>query len=394
MHPRNEEDNVAKGTAFTEGLTRTLRRAYRRRGFERETLVFVVKSALASVIAFAAGVLMGEESQLGFAIFAALLVVRPTVYGSVLRSGRYVVAVFLGALLAGVVGLTVGPHLWSFALAIVVALLVGQVRYLGGQGSQLPVIAGFALASGSATNLDELGSLLLMVCVGSASALLVNFLLAPAIRFRDAENAVLDFADGLSTLSGDIAEGLRDGEEGLDLDRWGQASERLEGTVRNALETVSRQEDRFRLNPRRLVTRRAIPVEQLRIYRSWVHALNRASQHMWSFVQTLRTALDSGTRSPSPDDAFLQGLAPLMEHVSEAFALVRDAKEPENHLPSDDLRTLVREALDKVVEQREGMHRSWDDERWPVYGALLTDTERLLEEIDQGRENSDRAGTG
>lgn len=66
---------------FQEGLTRTLRRAYRRRGFERETLVFVVKSALASVIALAVGVLLGEESQLGFAVFAALLVYGPPCTG-------------------------------------------------------------------------------------------------------------------------------------------------------------------------------------------------------------------------------------------------------------------------------------------------------------------------
>lgn len=287
-----------------------------------------------------------------------------------------------------------GTHLWSFTLAIVVALLMGQVKYFGGQSGQLAVIAGFALASGSATNLDELGSLLLMVCVGSVSALLVNILMAPAIRFRDAGNAVLDFADGLSTLSGDIAQGLSGGEEGLDLDRWDQASERLDGTVRNALETVGRQEDRFRLNPRRLVRRPTIPVGRLRTYRTWIYALSRASQHMRSLVRTLRTALDSGTRSPAIDDAFLQELATVMERVSKTFALVRDAEEPEHHVPSDDLRALVNEALDKVVEQRERMLHSWDDERWPIYGALLTDTERLLEEIDEGRENSTRVDAG
>lgn len=374
-----------------EKLRRALCRAYRRRGFEREILVFVVKSALASVIAFAVGVLMGEKTQLGFAVFAALLVVRPTVYGSVLSSSRYVVAVFLGALLAGVIGLTVGTHLWSFTLAIVVALLLGQVKQFGGQSGQLAVIAGFALASGSATNVDELGSLMLMVCVGSVSALVVNLLMAPAIRFRDAENAVLDFADELSTLSGDIAEGLRGGEEGLTLDRWDQACERLDGTVRNALETVGRQEDRFRLNPRRLVRRQAVPVGRLRTYRNWIYALSRASQHMRSLVRTLRAALDVGARSPTLDDAFLQELAPVMERVSKTFALVRDTEEPEHHLPSDDLRALVDEVLDKVVEQRERMLRSWDDERWPVYGALLTDVERILEKIDQGQENSSRA---
>ena len=88
------------------------------------------------------------------------------------------------------------------------------MRYFGGQGGQIAVIAGFALASGAATDVEDLGSLLLMVCVGSVSALIVNTLMAPAIRFRDAENAVLDFADGLSSLSGDAAEGLRGGEEG------------------------------------------------------------------------------------------------------------------------------------------------------------------------------------
>lgn len=376
---------------FQKHLTRTLRRAYRRRGFERETLLFVLKSAIASVVAYAVGVLLGEESQLGFALFAALLVVRPTVYGSVLNSGRYVVAVFLGALLAGAIGLTVGTHLWSLALAIVVALLVGQLRYFGGQGGQIAVIAGFALASGAATDVEDLGSLLLMVCVGSVSALIVNTLMAPAIRFRDAENAVLDFADGLSSLSGDVAEGLRGGEEGLDLDRWDQACERLDDTARNALETVRRQEDRFRLNPRRLMRRGGVPVGRLRTYRNWIYALSRASQHMMSLVRTLRAALGSGTRSPAPDDLFLQELALVMERVSRAFALVRDAEEPENHVPSDALKALVTDALDQVVEQRERMLRSWDDERWPIQGALLTDAERLLEEIDQGQENSSRA---
>lgn len=164
--------------------------------------------------------------------------------------------------------------------------------------------------------------------------------------------------------------------------------------MRNALETVSRQEDRFRLNPRRRVRRQAVPVGRLRTYRTWIYALSRAAQHLRSLVRTLRTALDSGTRSPALDDAFLQEPAPVMERASKTFALVRDTEEPEHHVPSDDLRDLVNEALDKVVEQRERMLHSWDDGRWPIYGALLTDAERLLEEIDQGRENSIRIDAG
>lgn len=137
--------------------------------------------------------------------------------------------------------------------------------------------------------------------------------------------------------------------------------------------------------------RGGVPVGRLRTYRNWIYALSRASQHMMSLVRTLRAALGSGTRSPAPDDLFLQELALVMERVSRAFALVRDAEEPENHVPSDALKALVTDALDQVVEQRERTLRSWDDERWPIQGALLTDAERLLEEIDQGQENNSRA---
>lgn len=373
---------------IAEWLRRGVGRAYRRRGFERETAVLILKSALAATLAYVVAYLMGESTQIGFAPFTALLIVQPSVYGSILQSGRYVAAVFVGALLAGLTGLTVGPEIWAFALVVLVALVVGQSRFFGGQGTQIPVVAAFALAGGTATNAEDLGSLLLMVCVGASSALLVNIALAPTIRFRDAENAVLDFADSLRSLTEEMAAGLREGEDGLDLDHWTRAADGFDGTMRNALESVYRQKDRFRLNPRRLLSRKEMSVEQLENYRDWIYALSRASRHVQSLVRTLRTTFRSSSRLPAPDEAFLKEFAPLLERASEVFQVVHDSEEPEHNAASEDLCELVREALRELEAERERLQQVWSSRHWPVYSALLTDTERILEEISEGQENT------
>ena len=358
-----------------------------RRGFERETAVVILKCTLAATLAWFVGTLLGATSQVGFAPFTALLVVRPSVYGSVLQSGRYVAAVFVGALLAGLVGLTTGAQLWTFALLLLVALAAGQARFFGTQGTQVPVVAAFALAGGTAENPEDLGYLLLMVCVGAVCALVTNTVFAPAIRFRDAENAVLDLADGLRSLTGEMAEGLREGREGLDLDHWRRASEGFDGSVRNAHEAVRRQEDRTRLNPRRLVPGEKPDPGALDTYRDWIAALSRASRHVQSIVRTLRSTTRRGSRYSGPDDAFLREFAPLLERASEILQAVYDAEEPEHPVVSDELRAKVDAALSLVDDERDRMRERWDDGNWPVYSALITDVERIFEEVDQGYEH-------
>ncbi|GHC72338.1 hypothetical protein GCM10007079_05480 [Nocardiopsis terrae] len=373
-----------------ERLRNGVRRARQRRGFERETGVVILKCVVAATLAWFVGTLLGGASQVGFAPFTALLVVRPSVYGSVLQSSRYVAAVFAGALLAGLVGLTVGAHLWSFALIVLVAMAAGQFRFFGSQGTQLPVVAAFALAGGAAESPTDLGDLLLMVCVGAASALATNTLFAPAIRFRDAENAVLDFADGLRSLTEEMAQGLSQGRDGLDLDHWGQASNGFDGTARNAEEAVRRQQDRTRLNPRRLASARPVSPRDMDTYQDWISALTRAASHVQSMVRTLRTTTRSDSRFPGPGDTFLREFAPLLERASDIFRTIHDSEEPERRVASDELCAQVNEALRLVEQERTRMREQWDDDLWPVHSALLTDAERLFEEINQGYENSTR----
>ncbi|NKY99615.1 FUSC family protein [Nocardiopsis alborubida] len=371
-----------------------LRRVVERRGYERETAVIIAKCVIASTGAWLLGTLLGGSSQIGFAPFSALLVVRPSVYGSVLQSLRYVPAVFLGALIAGLTGLTVGLNVWFFALAVLVAMVAGQFTVFGDQGKQIPVVASFALAGGTAGSLTDMGTLLLMVLVGAGSAVVTNTVFAPAIRFRDAESAVLDFADGLRDLCREMAEALREGGEGLgDAEYWGRVAKGFDNTERNAREVVSQQEYRARLNPRRILEG-PVPKRAPKSYYGWILALGRSSRHIQSLIRTLRAANGGRTRFPEPGDAFLREFAPLLNAAADAFDAVHEAGEPERDTVSPDLDSCLEGGLRLIDRTRERMRQDWDSERWPVHSAMLTDLERLFEELQEGHENSEEGAPG
>jgi hypothetical protein len=371
-----------------------LRRIVERRGFERETAVIIAKCVIASTGAWLVGTLLEGSSQIGFAPFSALLVVRPSVYGSVLQSLRYVPAVFLGALIAGLTGLTVGLDVWFFALAVFVAMIAGQFTVFGDQGKQIPVVASFALAGGTAGSLTDMGTLLLMVLVGAGAAVVTNTVFAPAIRFRDAESAVFDFADGLRDLSREMAEALRGGDEGLgDVGYWARVAQGFDNTERNARESVSQQEYRARLNPRRLLTGPS-PKRAPKAYYGWILALGRSARHLQSLIRTLRTAKEGRSRFSEPSDAFLREFAPLLDAAADAFDAVHEAGEPERDTVSADLDSCLEEGLRRIDRAREHMSQDWDGERWPVHSALLTDLERLFEELREGHENSEEGTPG
>jgi hypothetical protein len=373
-----------------EQLRENLRRAVRGRGRERERAVLILRSVIASALAWAVGSQLVDSSQVAFAPFSALLVVRPSVYRSVLDSGRYVVAVFLGALTAAAAGLTVGVHLWGFVLVVVAALILGQPSWFRDQGRQIPVVAAFAFAGGSAASATEIGELLLMVCVGSASALLTQLVLAPSVRFRDAGEAVRQFADSLAYLVDEIADGLREGREGLDTRRWVRIAGSLAATRENAQAAVERQDERFRLNPRRVVIRRESTVS-LRTYRKWINALDRASWHVRSITSTL-DALERGTsRLPAQSEEFLRVYGDLLDAVSDVLWTLHEDRAWEFDQVPSGLSRRLELAQETVDRCQADLERGGGDERaWHVRGSLLADVERLLQELQEGRSGAEQ----
>ncbi|WP_304452986.1 aromatic acid exporter family protein [Nocardiopsis sp. YSL2] len=372
-----------------EHLGQSLRRAVRGRGRERERVVLILRSVVASTLAWAVAALIMDSSQVAFAPFSALLVVRPSVYRSVLDSSRYVAAVFLGVLAAGAAGLTVGVHLWAFALVVLAALVVGQASLFREQGRQIPVVAAFAFAGGTAASAASLGEILIMVCVGSASALLTQLVLAPSVRFRDAEDAVRGFADAMAYLVDEIAEGLREGREGLDTRRWVRIARSLSATRENARAAVESQDERFRFNPRRALARSGSTVS-LRTYRDWINALDRASWHLRSITSTLDTLERGTSRLPAQSEDFLRAYGGLLDAVSDVLWTLHEDRAWESDRVPHGLSRRLESAKETVDRCQEDLERGRDEHAWHVRGSLLTDVERLLHELEEGRSVAER----
>lgn len=358
-----------------------LRRALRGNGPERETLTVVVRGTVAAAAAWIIAETTLDTEHVAFAPFSALVVASPSIYRSVLQSTRYVAAVFAGVFLAGAVGLGLGLTAASFTLVVALALVLGRARWFGEQARQLPIITSFALAGGNAAHLTDLSNLLVMVCVGVAVAVAVNLVLAPAVRFRDADGAVLALATELHRLLADMADGLARGWAETKPRRWYEAATWFEGMVENARAAVDREEQRVPLNPRT----RGLP-RTLHGYRGWIATLDRTTTHIQSIIRTLRDAAGEDERHPTPHEEFLRRYAELVRIAADAVRLVTDLDEPERVSTSPELRARVDAGLRRtdalVAEVRDG--RFDGIELWPVHGALLTDLKRIFDELYEG----------
>jgi hypothetical protein len=159
----------------------------------------------------------------------------------------------------------------------------------------------------------------------------------------------------------------------------------FDGSLRNARATIERQEERLPFNPRRLLDLDADP-RALYGYRGWVETLGRVLAHLRSIVETLHfVAREEGERG-APADDFLRSHAGLLDTVSQVLQHVRDLEDPEDTSTSPRIRELLDDAFAATAETLRSARAGEfsEPERWQIYGALLTDVQRVFEELYEG----------
>jgi uncharacterized membrane protein YgaE (UPF0421/DUF939 family) len=118
----------------------------------RDQVFLAAKTAIAAGLAWVAALAADPHSRPYFAPLAVLLVVQPTVYGSLSRAFRRVAGVVVGVAAALAVSRVLAPSAWSIGLIIFVGLLVGWTARLGPQGVvQVPVSALLVILLGHTT---------------------------------------------------------------------------------------------------------------------------------------------------------------------------------------------------------------------------------------------------
>ncbi|WP_016906290.1 FUSC family protein [Streptomyces xiaopingdaonensis] len=373
-----------------------LQRVRNRAGPERETLLLLVKSAIAGIVAWALAQYVVGSPQPTYAPFTALLVVQSSAYRTIWQSVQYVGALLLGVFAAGAAQPLLGPNLLTFSLMLLVALVIGRWRRLGTQGVQVSVAAVFAynalLQSGSASVWQIAGTTLL----GAGVGLLVSLLILPPLRYNTAAAGVRQLSTAFDSLLSDVAGGLRDGvPERRRVGDWLDRARELDRTVAGARSAVESGAESVLYNPRRFL-RGSVP-KRFSGYRSLVEALARGGEHLRSISYALLRIMDDD-EARLPSEEFLSRYADFLDALAGApQALCEQQQSREGDGSSHDgeqaeqAEDTYEDALTRARELLAELHRSTPDSSedpsaWPTYGVLLTDADRLVDEFSRARQ--------
>ncbi|MBW1602957.1 hypothetical protein JJV70_12740 [Streptomyces sp. JJ66] len=356
-------------------------------GHERHTLALIGKSTLAATVAWVIAHDVLAAQSPAFAPFSAVLIMQVTVYQSLLQALRYVGAVVVGVGLQGVLGFLAGPHLLTFVLVAVAALLIGRWRPLGSQGSQVATAAFFAysiyVAAGSESERwTQLGHIIVLVLIGCGVGVLVNTLILPPMRYRSAEHGIHTLAHSLCNLIGDMYPALREGK--LDEERtrhWRQRASQLGSIVQQAQSAVHTAWESTFYNPRRFLRRRYRRRTSFAGYQAVVDALERVSYQVASMTRSLDqwSAADGSRGYRDFTRAYGDFLAALAR-VGELLSQI-----DEDHL-AEQAQQLC-EAAGEAQECRDRLEDGARDSDLPLsdpaqpYGVLLAEATRLMDEF-------------
>ncbi|QKG21989.1 FUSC family protein [Actinomadura verrucosospora] len=263
------------------------------RRYWRERLKLTAKAVLAGVIAWAAAKYLIGHAEPYFAPLAALLGVYPSVVRSVRESVTYAAGFVIGAALAIPVGIWIGPNVLGIAVVLFLAMMASGWRRLGGQASQVPFTALFALLLGGhdavGYTLPRLGDVALGLVVGLA----VNAVVFPPLYLRRAEYAVEQLRDVLAEAMDALAAAVAD--PGEHRASWDEADERLRTVQDQARHAYEQGRDSMRANPRAKL--RGYPLRWRDEPERWpatrlMNTLEQATTYVRSIAGTHQEAMD------------------------------------------------------------------------------------------------------
>ncbi|MFF7790970.1 FUSC family protein [Streptomyces sp. NPDC007991] len=344
-------------------------------------VVQTVRSATAATIAYVIALRLSPEPAPLTAPLTALLVVQVTLYATLTNGFRRVNAVVTGVLVAIAFSLLVGLTWWSLALLLVASLAVGRLVRVEEYVPEVAISA--MLVLGVTTVGDTAWARVVETLIGAVVGLGCNLLLAPPVWVEEAGESIEGLARRLRQLM------LRMGEEAAGGTPPDEAVERLHEARRLDHDIVEvdaalqQAEDSLRLNPRvregllhRVVLRTGL--DTLEICTVVLRVLAR------SFTDLAKE------RAPQPlfDSETGAALEQLLSEIADAvvsFAVLvtthlsASAESAEERLTAE-LRAAAGTRDKLALLLREEAER--ETGHWQLLGAVLTEVNRLLDELD------------
>ncbi|WP_458249150.1 FUSC family protein [Streptomyces sp. MAI_2237] len=344
-------------------------------------VVQTLRSAVAATGAYVVALRLSPEAAPLTAPLTALLVVQVTLYATLTNGIRRVNSVVAGVLVAIAFSQLVGLTWWSLALLIVASLAVGRLVRVEEYVPEVAISA--MLVLGVTTVGDTAWARIVETLIGAVVGMACNLLLAPPVWVDEAGESIEGLARRVRQLM------LRMGEEAAGRTPVEHATERLHEARRLDHDIVEvdaalrQAEDSLRLNPRvregllhRVVLRTGL--DTLEICTVVLRVLAR------TFTDLAKQ------RDPEPLFARETGAAVerLLSEIADAvvsFAvLVTTSVSVSAESAEARLAAELRQAgttRDKLAQLLlEEVQR--DARSWQLHGAVLTEVNRILDEMD------------
>ncbi|MFE0090054.1 aromatic acid exporter family protein [Streptomyces sp. NPDC058991] len=357
---------------------RSVLRAVRGPGRERNTLVQSMKAAAAAVLAWAVAGWWWEAPMALMAPWAAVALVQSTVYRSLVSAVQQVVVIAFGAALAAGAAAATGNSTAAMVLVLPATVLLGNWTRFGTQGIYAPTTALFVLAYGS-TSFSDVGHRLLETLVGALVGIGVNALVLPPVHLKDVRAHLDRLPRDTERLLRTMAAGMEDGYERADAERWHDHARAVHGNLRALSEARGWTRESYRLNPGHRLRRRGPALPPTELDTAW----ERVAHHLMSLTRLLA---DAAGDTPALRPPHVDALGPLGEVLRRAADACVQAAVPVS-VPARDP-----EAEPGLAPRREeALSRAWsahsrlkalviseDQETATSLGGVVAETQQLL----------------
>jgi uncharacterized membrane protein YccC len=350
--------------------------------WRREAVVVqTLRSTAAATIAYAVALWLSSAAAPLTAPLTALLVVQVTLYSTITTGIRRVNAVVTGVLVASAFSVLVGLTWWSLGLIILASLVVGRLVRVSEFVPEVAISA--MLVLGVSRVASTAWDRVLETLIGAVVGLLFNFLFAAPVWVATAGESVADLSRRMRQLLLRIGEGLAGT---LPVERAASRlheARRLDQDISEVDAALRQAEDSVRLNPRvkegllhRVVLRTGL--DTLEICTVVLRVLAR------TLTDLAKEREEEALLTPELGDALEELLAGVADAVVSFAVMVtsevsRSAETAEARLAEDlDSARASRERLALLLLAR--VRR--DPGQWQLHGALLTELDRMLDELD------------
>lgn len=335
-------------------------------------LLQIIKSVLAATVAWWLSDSVLTSALPFLAPWTALLTVHATVYRSLSRGAQTTVASTVGVALSFVIGAWLGVSIWTFALALLVGLLGARLSWIRDEGVAIATTAIFVLGSGFSAQQPLLLDRILEVAVGVGVGIVVNLLLIPPLRHRQASR----YVDSINRRMGDVLINMADElADSWDTDRtgeWFEETESMSAEIDSAWQTVRFARESERANPRPDLRRRrwvraGTPHGPGTEEASYENILERVGEGV-SHLRHLARTLSAGDQLTGEwDSRFRERWVAIVRDTGRAIA------DPDGD---------VAPVHDRLVELSVDLSGELPPRSWPLYGSLIASMEHIAVVVD------------